>query len=109
MPNERESASKPMVAVLEEPESGLLDAFRAMRRIFLCDSGIKAESEGKGKTLRRGEGETGSGGELEWWRTGVVEDWSRGGLEWWKARGGEAIRDSELDAAGGFVHAAAIA
>ena len=40
-------------------QSGLLDAFRAMGRIFLCDSGIKAEGERDGKTLRRGDFEVG--------------------------------------------------
>jgi len=34
LPKPQESASKPMVAVPEEPESGVLDAFRAMGRIF---------------------------------------------------------------------------
>jgi len=52
-----------------------------MGRIFLCDSGIKAESEGEGKTLRRREGETGSGG----------------GLEWWKAEGGEKGRLGDFE------------
>ena len=38
-------ASKPMVAVLEEPESGLLDALRAMRVVWL----IRAEGGADGK------------------------------------------------------------
>ena len=55
-----ESAPKPMVAVEEVPESGLEDAWRAMRDFFLSKQEMARMARlGDSETWRRGDGDPG--------------------------------------------------
>jgi hypothetical protein len=57
IPNKWKSTMEPMVAVLEEPESGLLDAWWAMREFPLSKQGVRKKARlGEEETLRLWDG-----------------------------------------------------